>query len=202
MSREHGTRACYAAGCRLPECRKANRTYENDRARKRLYGIEANLVDAAPVREHLNALRVAGVGTRAIAHASGMGRSAILEICKGITHRVRPETAERLCSLTVEVRAGGGLVGAGPTWELIRCMRKAGIPKSRIALALGRTSPALQLNHKTVTERNAAAVRDLHERAWLGTPALRDVCVHFGRDPQLERDRINAQRSRRQRADV
>ena len=29
--REHGTRSCYAAGCRLPECREANAAYNRRR---------------------------------------------------------------------------------------------------------------------------------------------------------------------------
>lgn len=113
----HGTNACYARGCRLPECVEAHKAYhreyakrrkaegpreyhgtaygyqlgcrsrsdcpaatsctdamlEADRARRRAAGIPAKeLVDAAPVREHVRDLNNAGMPFQQVADAAGV----------------------------------------------------------------------------------------------------------------------------------
>lgn len=184
--RSHGTRACYVhgpatgqgAGCRCEPCRAANRAYVDQVNRLTLYGAWEPFVDPAEVIAHLHRLSRMGVGRRTIAQASGVGETAITKLRAGRTRKVRPETAERLLSVTGMHRAGGALVEAGPTWDLINEMLGVGIPKARIAQALGRKTPALQLGREYVVQRNAAAVQDLHDRARIGTKSLREACRH------------------------
>ncbi|QIK82425.1 hypothetical protein [Sanguibacter sp. HDW7] len=73
---QHGTYACYTiCRCRCDDCRNANRTYENNRARRVAYGRE-RLTDATPAHNHLDHLRAAGMSWLQIARALGWSTAA------------------------------------------------------------------------------------------------------------------------------
>src|SRR3954470_25062258 len=97
---QHGTRAAYVKDrCRCADCTAANTAVSRTAARERLYGRWQPYVDAGPVREHLAALRVAGIGVERIAHLAGLSVSHIRELAEHSrgdtpgTRRVRPDTA-------------------------------------------------------------------------------------------------------------
>jgi hypothetical protein len=109
MTREHGTRACYAAGCRRPECTRANTDSENLRKRLIVYGRWQPYVDAGPARERLRALSDSGIGIRRAVALSGVPRKTLMGIAHG-QRRTRRETeaailAVELSSATLADRA-------------------------------------------------------------------------------------------------
>src|SRR5688572_24739280 len=81
--REHGDRLRYMAGCRCTPCRAANSRYETERLRARKNGDWNGCVPAAKARAHLLKLSRRGVGTRAIADASGVARSILRAVARG-----------------------------------------------------------------------------------------------------------------------
>jgi hypothetical protein len=103
--RSHGTRACYAAGCRRPECAKANRTAENHRQRMILYGTWQPYVDASRARQHVRDLGVTGTGWKTAAHLAGLSTSTISRLVYGgpgtrpPTRRIRTETEQKILAV-------------------------------------------------------------------------------------------------------
>src|SRR5918997_111026 len=99
----HGTRAAYVKDrCRCTDCTAANTAASRSVTRERVYGRWQPYVDAGPVREHIAALRAAGIGVERIAHLAGLSVSHIRELAEHsygdspITRRVRPDTAARV----------------------------------------------------------------------------------------------------------
>lgn len=185
-SRPCGARARYnTEKCRCPACRKANSEYEKKRVRLNAYG-RCDLVDAARVREHVISLMASrpgaadGLGRRTIAALAGVSESAVSSLVYGKRGRplgrVRRRTEARLLSVKSDEPADGATVDARDTWRMIGEMTAVGIPKARIAKALGRKTPALQLSGKRVRARNARAVGRLHWQVWKRSGELRKVC--------------------------
>lgn len=163
---EHGSHACYVLNrCRCDRCRQANRDYERERAAR----ITPSYVSAGPAREHIQMLAEHGVGLKQVARLSGVSHGTLSKLVYGMpdrppSRRVRPSTAARILAVMPSQATDGTKVPAGPTWRLLDEMIAAGVPKSRIAEALGQKGPQLQVGRVTVTARNARAVRDLHRR--------------------------------------
>ncbi|WP_193117066.1 helix-turn-helix domain-containing protein [Brachybacterium tyrofermentans] len=100
--RSHGTRSKYSIdSCRCTDCTRANADYQRDYYR----GGGSRTVDAAPIREHLLALRADGWTQAAIATHSGYGIWTIKHICQGRAQRVREATAVDLLSIPVRSAA-------------------------------------------------------------------------------------------------
>jgi hypothetical protein len=187
VGREHGTRAMYTFGkCRCEDCRRANCEYQKRRSRLRGYGLPAQ-VDAAPVREHVRALMSSpyrgahdGIGWRRIADLAGVHRSVIRQLVWGKrgkpTQRIKRENAERLLAVGPDELADAAVVWAANTWRYVNELIDFGIPKVRIARALGQQGQGLQLGRRYVTVRNARAVEDLHWKVFKASPAFRRAC--------------------------
>jgi hypothetical protein len=72
----HGTRAAYVKDrCRCPDCTAANTAASRSATREQTYGRWHPYVNAGPVREHITALRAAGIGSNA-SRSSPASRSA------------------------------------------------------------------------------------------------------------------------------
>lgn len=179
MRRAHGTRVKYVIDrCRCFECRVANANYEWARIQAKRRGEWAPYASAREVREalvHIARLRSVGMGARSIALAAGLKRKTVVELLRpdvrprrGRPARRRPrrETIERILAVRVSELRPDHVISADETWRLIHEMRRAGIPKARIARALGYKRFALQFNARQVKVRNALKVRDLHH-LWL-----------------------------------
>lgn len=175
--RDHGTRACYvfgpepgsdrARGCRCEPCKEANRAYarQRDRATRRPdEDAGPAYVDATEATDHLRWLATVGVGLRAVAARTGIGRSALVELRAGRRRRARPATIDRILAVGRSAAAPGALIDARPTWRLIDDMIRHGYTRTAIARALGSTAavPALQIGRDQVTAATAARVADLH----------------------------------------
>lgn len=210
--RAHGTRACYIhgpergsrpGGCRCVPCRTANTAYENGRARAKVYGrwdpwAPAELVDETI--EHVRALTAAGVGTRAIGSASGVGHTRTTDIGLGRVRKMRESTCRRILAVTASARSGGARVRSDETWRLLEELIAAGMTRRRIARCLG-IGDSIQIPRTTCTERNARAVRELHDGLWPIWPALRAECRCFAAITNERRREANRNAKRRERAE-
>ena len=108
---EHGTLTgakYHTCGC-LP-CRAEAARYEDRRRRLIAYGRWQPLVDAEPVRRHINMLRAAGLGPKRIAALTGVSQPTIVAIIYSIqgrppARRVRSETAAAVLALRADLTA-------------------------------------------------------------------------------------------------
>src|SRR3954447_22742701 len=103
---QHGTRAAYVRDrCRCPDCTAANTAASRAATRERIYGRWHPYVDAGPVREHIAALRTAGIGVERIAQLAGLSIRHIRQLAEHgpgdspTTQRVRPDTATRVLAI-------------------------------------------------------------------------------------------------------
>lgn len=163
-NRPHGDRLRYIGGCRCDLCRKANSTYERERQKARAAGDWNGIVDAGKAREHLLKLSELGVGRRAVAAASDVAETVLMDIRSRAKTRVRARTERQILAVTPEMASDHALVDAGPTWKLIRDLLKAGFTKSRLSAEMGTNGRALQLAKDQVTVRNAARMASVHAR--------------------------------------
>ncbi len=88
----HGTYAAYTLDkCRCISCCAASSAYDSDRLRQQAYGRWDNLLPAQPVRDHVAALRAAGMGAKTIAAAAGVSHGAMSKLLYGTTGRAPSE---------------------------------------------------------------------------------------------------------------
>src|SRR5690606_12166787 len=99
--RPHGTLHTYHHGCGCDPCLEARRAHHRDYQRARRAGGVPLLVDPQPTREHLSALRSAGMTIREIATMSGYSRSNLARVLNGTTTRIRSVMATDLQSIRV-----------------------------------------------------------------------------------------------------
>lgn len=176
----HGTRARYVAGkCRCEPCRTANRNYARARAR----GEHNGVVDSSAARAHLEVLRAAGVGTRAVSAAADVGRTALMKILAGTP--VRASIVRRVLSVDAGAISDRALVSAKPTTAAVREMLRLGLTKTEVAHRLG-YAHALQFNGRRVTARNELRVKKLLAMVRAEVcPAY--VCLDCGEEHSPER---------------
>lgn len=181
-SRQHGDRLQYMAGCRCPECRRANSTYENARQKARRNGDWNGVVPAAKARTHILKLSRLGVGRNAVAAASDVSRTAIVEIRAGKKQNIRARTERKILAVTKAMASDKALISAKEAWRLIDELLAAGFTKGAIALGIGRKTPALQLNREKITVRNAYLVAQLHARLCHETTQSDGYSIEVDRD--------------------
>ncbi|RFU20592.1 helix-turn-helix domain-containing protein [Geodermatophilus marinus] len=173
----HGTRAAYVKDrCRCTDCTAANTASGRAVHRAQTFGRWRPFVDAAPVREHLRALRAAGIGVEQIAMLAGLSTSHVRELANpgrdgnpGI-RRVRPETAHQVLRVRVDEanRAPRSHVGATGTRRRLQALIAIGWPHDELAARLGRNSAGLRRSmlSDAVTARTAQDVTALYEQLW------------------------------------
>jgi len=145
------------------------------------------------LRAHLKWLRKRGLSDKAIARASRVNRRTVVRIRLGrdperdrdrgggyrVRHhtrdwiRIRRPTADRLLAVTLGDAGNCDHIDAGPTWELLETLLRAGYPKAQIARALGAKVGALQINRRKVRGSTARRVRELYERLYYEDPRVR-----------------------------
>ncbi len=144
----------------LKPCQRCGRDYyplrrgychRCDMQRRAKLGYQCSFVDATAAREHVAALRAAGVGLRRIADLSGVSRSALASLVNGRSergsapsHRVSARTAESVLAVEIpEVAhhdvADHQLVDAIGTVRRAQALVAFGYPRSYIAGRLGMT---------------------------------------------------------------
>lgn len=201
----HGTHACYVRGCRCADCKAGHARYvsqwEQRRKNPDIWGPSTDLIDAAEVREHLQALTSAGVGKRTIAARSGVSFSVVCRLLGADRSRpamrVRPETARKLLAVTT---AASAYADAGETHRLVDELVASGMRRYQIGIALGQGSGALQLGKTTIRRRSAEAIQALHDLAFWTSPEFRSVCSCVVDEGRRERDRVAKRRERERQA--
>ena len=177
----HGTRAAYVKDrCRCPDCTAANTTASRIATRERIYGRWHPYVDAGPVREHIAALRGAGIGVERIAQLAGLSVSHIRQLAEHGradspgTQRVRPSTAIRVLGIGIgdASRAPRSRVDATGTRRRLQALIAIGWPAELLADQLGRRPNSLSrsMTAASVTARTAQDVATLYERLWNSRP--------------------------------
>lgn len=157
----HGDRLRYIAGCRCHECRAANARYESARQRARRSGDWNGIVPADRARSHLVKLSKAGIGRRAVAAASDVALTVLLDVRTGRKRRIRARTERLILAVGKPQMSDHAVVDARRTHRLIAELLTEGYTMAFLAARLGYRHPALQFGER-ITVRNAARVERLH----------------------------------------
>lgn len=172
-TRPHGTHVKYVQDrCRCEPCRRATADYE----RARVNRIEPAYVGASRARDHVNDLTAQSVGLKTIASLAGVSHGALSKLIYGDSargtppsRRIRRDTEQAILAVTIATVIDRGpdraKIPASIVWGWLDEMIGAGIPKSRIATAIGQRGPGLQVGRQVVSVANARKIRDLH-RTW------------------------------------
>jgi hypothetical protein len=188
--REHGTKARYVMGpdengnpgrpCRCKLCARANRDYENHRARMVLYGQWKPYVDAGPAREHVRMLGRNGIGWKRAAALAGVSSGAMGRLLYGgpgerpPSRRIRPETEAAIISVRPSPEALGDSapVDAAGTHRRVQALACNGWSLARICGRLGmlRSNFGALMDRGQVTAATARAVRALYDELWDQAP--------------------------------
>lgn len=176
---EHATRACYILdGCRCRPCADAAAAYERRRTRMVAYG-RSDMVDAQPVRDHVEALRRAGVGLKRVAMLSGVAHGALSRLVYGEkgrprSRRVRRATASAVLAVQPDGSAlsPGALVDGTGTRRRLQALACLGWTVHRLQEHTGCERQRLDqaMNGGRVRRSTAVAVRDAYERLWNTRP--------------------------------
>jgi hypothetical protein len=179
----HGTRAAYVKDrCRCTDCTAANTAAGRAVHRAQAFGRWRPFVDAAPVREHIRALRASGIGVEQIAMLTDISTSHVRELAEpgrdgnpGV-RRVRPETAHQVLRIRVDQanRAPRSHVVATGTRRRLQALIAVGWPHDELATRLGRSSAGLRRSmlSDSVTVQTAQDVSALYEQLWNRRPPL------------------------------
>lgn len=170
---KHGTISGYKYHkCRCPQCCKANVEYQRKWYRLRAYGTWQPLVDADPVRRHLNSLHDQGMTWEQIARGADIAVEEVRRIRmplgkKPLPKRVRKDRAEKLLAICFKAPpvTPYTLVDSTGTARRLQALRVIGW--STLALAercqVSRQALGAALRQSLVMESTRAAVAELYE---------------------------------------
>lgn len=166
--------------CIRPNCdRNGNRRglchkhYASHKKRQVAYGRwESQFVDTGPVRAHIESLRAAGMGTRAIASAAGVSRQAVTTVLygkpgRGPGTRILRRNAEAILAVSMPdvLRVSMGRVPALGTRRRLQALIAHGYSQREINRRLGRASdnlaPVIRGECASVLARTAGRVDEL-----------------------------------------
>lgn len=118
--RHDKTSTCYCKhGCGCEPCHSARREYLRQRDKQIAYGRWAgrDLVDAEPMRVHVQALVDSDMTISSIARVAGVSMSMISDVLNGKRLRIRRTSAEKVLKVTPWATDAGAMV---PAWRAIR----------------------------------------------------------------------------------
>ncbi len=164
-SQPHGKRARYCAGCRCEKCRKAN----TDKARElRRRNTPDPYTDPRRARSHILFLRRAGIGYRAIADASNLGRATVVSVLRfrrSGRKYIRTSTEQKILGVSPKAHSDGAFVPSDKSRKLIARLLEEGFTKTRIAREMGYANHALQLARSPyITARNEMRLKKFYDR--------------------------------------
>lgn len=192
----HGRRSAYVKGCRCEPCRRANTRY----AKWREVSGNVQLVDSTEVRQHIERLRAAGMGSREIASRSGVARTVVERLIgwdvSRPAKRVRPVTARRILAVDAVTLADGARIDSMGTLRRLRALVAVGWTQTEIARRMGRTVANVgRLIHGrrygNVTQETATLVARLYDDLSMTPgPSLRArrLATRYGWAPPLAWD--------------
>lgn len=180
---EHGTRVAYVKDrCRCEDCTTASRVAEQKRRRARLYGIDAGLTDAQPVRDHLAVLSEAGIGYKRAAELAGVSLTVVQTILyhhpsrpgAGPAKRVKRETAESLLAvqpLLEHVRDHTPVPSRGAA-RRVQALVARGWSQAKLAERAGITDQRMRpiLDGTPAFAGTVRAINALYEELWDQAP--------------------------------
>lgn len=168
---QHGTSTAYLThGCRCENCRteqsRRQKRYRLDRAR----GV-ARLVDAQPLREHVEALQAAGMSQWDITLAAGWkSRNALADACR--RDKVTPRTMARVLAVAAPpVSRRNGYVDATASRRRLQALAVLGWPTRTIAARLGNLDAQTYIyiangRTRTIRRRTEDAIAQLYDELW------------------------------------
>ncbi|MFH8751057.1 hypothetical protein ACH4GK_32050 [Streptomyces rimosus] len=144
-------------GCNCHPCRAKGLEYNRIRYRRIAYGTWQPLVDAAPVRRHVEDLRRAGASTPSIAAAAGVSTATLARLLYGVqgqrpAARLRTESAAALLGVRPEdcKIPDGARIDATGTRRRIQALVAAGWPFTVLSGVIGiHSRPLGDLAHAT-----------------------------------------------------
>ena len=147
-------------------CRTANSRYSSEWAAAQRAGDWRGFVPTTFALGHIQKLRKAGIGYRAIAAAAGLAKSTMAMILTGERVQIRRHHADRIMSVDRTAIADHALVAAGQTWALLNELLEAGYSKTFLAKQLGSRAktPSLQIGADRITALTASKVERLYRR--------------------------------------
>jgi lambda repressor-like predicted transcriptional regulator len=168
---KHGTWYSYSTKkCRCQVCRDGGRIRAKQYRLDKIRGV-VHLVDAQPLRDHVELLRASGMSFRAIALACGWSsRNALADALR--RPRVRPATLQRVLAVRpITDQRGDRYVDATGSRRRLQALSYLGHPARVIAAELGRLDRKTYLHiqsgrNRTIRARTADDIRRLYDRLW------------------------------------
>lgn len=123
------------------------------------------LVDAGPVRRHLTDLSDAGIGSRAIAEASGVSMEQIANLRSGRCRTTRRRTAAPLLAVSPDastLQSPETKVDASSVWQMIDRLSAAGFHRDWLAPILGLPKASFETRTERMALGRARAVMALY----------------------------------------
>ncbi|MGW1071517.1 hypothetical protein [Streptomyces sp. NPDC002537] len=152
--------------------------------RQQAYGRWQALVDAGPVRDHVNRVRAAGLGNRRIAELAGVTPSVLSRLLYPMSGKpplrtVRRSTAEKLLAIrpAPALLADGALVDATGTRRRLQALTARGWTHRALAphLGVGPLFVGDLARQARVTARHARSVAAVYNRLWDADPVRHGV---------------------------
>jgi len=182
----HNTLTCYTDyGCRRPECVTRYLDWERDRLARQANGTWDNLIDATPVRDHIQQLKKAGFPPYRTAKAAGVPLQSVLDFLgtnRPRRHRTSPATAAKLLAVTAEDTAPR-LVPALGTHRRLQALVAAGWPMHTLDRRLGFKTERMRkiLTKDTVTSGTRALITATYDELHNRRPDRHGVPKHCAR---------------------
>lgn len=130
------------------------------RCRDRL--VWNGLVSAEAARTHLLWLSRRGVGRRAVAAASDVSPTILMEIRNGTKRQLRADTERRILAVDRDCVSDHALVSASRAWRQLRRLIADGYPARRLVRFLGMKGQGLQFGRVKMTARNVRRIDRLY----------------------------------------
>lgn len=184
--REHGYAKYKLEGCHCYPCCLAASVYNAKRERGIAYGTWQPFVDAQPVREHVLALRAAGLGRRRLHILSGVPERTIEQLINGKSGRqppkkVRVATAEALLAVKLSAEpADHAPVDATGFQRRMHALVARGFPGAFLAHRFGMTTANFwdRLDRGQVWAVTARRGREVYDELWNQDPLKLGVSPH------------------------
>ena len=174
--RPHGYARYRLDGCRCYTCAWDVSRYNEHRQKAITAGTWRPWADAAPVRDHVHAIRAAGLALEDLTKATGVGQGTLKHLLWGVppAEKIRAESASVLLSYwpRLDDYSPGSLIDPTGTHRRIQALVAGGWPLTHLAAALGlfRQNFVRYLITERVTVAVARDVRDLYDRLWRADP--------------------------------
>jgi len=171
MSRKHGYVKYRLEGCRCDTCRNDCKLQMRRYRRSKAYG-KVYLVDAGPVRAHVQALQREGLGAERIARLAGVGLGTMNGLLYGFggkppSRKIHPEPAKKILavSATIDTLSSRAAMDGTGTRRRLQALAAIGWSMSAVARAWGKSPPCVipLFTAERVRVGTARAVRELYD---------------------------------------